>query len=262
MVEYQEWLLTEDRHVATLTLNRPQAMNSLTVEALHELRHITGVLAERSDIWAVILQGQGKHFSSGVDLGVIQATLNQSEQTNREGLLDLQECLDAFEALEKPTIAKLHGFVIGGGLILALCCDFRFAGRRTYFSLPEVKLGIPVLMGTQRIVRAVGVPAAKEMILLGERFDAQRALAYGLVHRVVSDDALDAAVRKLADRFLALPPRTISLDKRLIDQGSQLTLRQSQDMEIEAQTELRDSPDLLEAMDSYLQKRRPRFSGH
>jgi len=259
--EYQHWLLDEEAHVATLTLNRPDAMNNLTAEALYELRDITAYLSTRKDVWAVILQGKGKHFSAGMDVGLIQSRLGESERDNREFLLDLQRCLDEFEALEKPTIAKLHGFCIGGGLILALCCDFRIASQRTVFSLPEVRLGLGVIMGTQRVVRVAGVAAAKEMILLGRRFNARTAEAYGLLHSVVPPDELDAAVAAWAREFQTLPPRTVGLAKRIIDRGYNLSLRESQDLEIDAQADLFDSADTREAFASYTEQRRPKFTG-
>lgn len=173
----------------------------------------------------------------------------------------MQRALDEFEALEKPTIAKLHGFCIGGGLLLALCCDFRVASQKTIFALPEVKLGIAVLMGTHRITRVAGMPTTKELILLGERFDAQTAQTYGLVHKVVPPDRLDAAVNTLAAKFRKLPPRTTGIAKRIINQGYHLSLRESQNLEIDAQAELLDSPDFREAVESYLERRQPRFTG-
>lgn len=261
MAEYRNWLLTEEAHIATLTLNRPDDLNNLTAETLYELRDITAYLLTRKDVWVVIVQGQGKHFSTGMDINVIKGRLDQSEQANREFLLDLQQCLDEFEALEKPTIAKLLGFCIGGGLILALCCDFRIASQGTIFSLPEVKLGIPVLMGTQRLTRVAGVAAAKEVIMLGKRFNANAAQAYGLLHQVVPPDELDAAVAALADKFQRLPPRTVGIAKRIINLGHNLSMRDSQNLELDAQAELLDSPDLREGMESYSEKRRPRFTG-
>jgi enoyl-CoA hydratase/carnithine racemase len=258
---YQHWLLSQEAHIATLTLNRPQVMNSLTAQTLYELRDITTELQTRRDAWVVIVQGQGKHFSAGMDVRVIQERLDQSEQANREFLLGLQQCLDDFEALEKPTIAKLQGFCIGGGLILALCCDFRIASQRTIFSLPEVRLGIGAITGTQRVTRLAGVAATKEMILLGKRFKARDAQAYGLVNKVVAPDELDAAVAGLAEKFRRLPPRTVGVAKRIIDEGRYLSLRKSQELEIDAQVELLDSPDLREAVESYLEKRQPRFTG-
>ena len=261
ITEYQHWLLSEEGHVATLTLNRPDAMNSLTPKTLYELRDVTAYLCTRRNVWAVIVEGQGKHFSTGMDVSVIQERLDQSEQANREYLLGLQQCLDDFEALEKPTIAKLKGFCIGGGLILALCCDFRIASQRTIFSLPEVKLGMGVIMGTQRVTRVAGVAATKEMILLGKRFNANAALEYGLVNKVVPPEELDAAVAALAARFRALPPRTVGVAKRIIDAGYHLSMRESQDLEVEAQAELLASHDVREAFESYLDKRQQRFTG-
>ena len=261
MSGYENWLLTEEAHVATLTLNRPQAMNNLTSETFYELRDITSHLSTRKDVWVVIVQGQGDHFSTGMDLGVIEGKIDESEQTHRDYLLSHQQCLDEFEALEKPTIAKLRGFCIGGGLILALCCDFRIASQRTVFSLPEVKLGVPIILGTQRLTRVAGIAATKEMILLGKRFTAKAAQAYGLLHKVVPPDKLDAAVATLAAKFLRLPPRTVGIAKRIINLGCDLSLRESQDLEIDALAELKDSPDVREALDSYSEKRRPQFTG-
>ena len=146
-------------------------------------------------------------------------------------------------------------------MLLALCCDFRVASRRTIFSLPEVRLGIPVLWGTQRLTRVAGVAAAKEMILLGERFDASAAQAYGLVHKVVPPDELDITVATLAVKLQKLPPRTVGVAKRIINMGYRLSMRESQDLEIEAIAELTDSPDLREAIESFFEKRQPRFTG-
>jgi len=261
MSQYQHWLLAEAGHVATLTLNRPQAMNSLASETLYELRDVTAYLRGRKSVWAVILQGQGDHFSIGIDVELIRGRIDQSESANRDFLLRLQRCLDEFEALDKPTIAKLRGFCIGGGLILALCCDFRIASQRTVFSLPEVRLGLPIFMGTQRVARVAGIAATKEMILLGGRFRASAAQACGLLHKVVPPDQLDTAVAALADRFQRLPPRTVGIAKRVIDSGYNLSMRDSQDLEIDALAELIDSPDLREAIESYSDKRRPRFTG-
>jgi enoyl-CoA hydratase/carnithine racemase len=261
MFQYQHWLIDEEAHTVTLTLNRPDAMNSLDAETLFELRDITTQLSKRNDVWVVIVQGQGKHFSIGMDTKVIQDHIIHSGKAARVFLLSLQECLDDFEALEKPTIAKLQGFCIGGGLILALCCDFRIASQRTIFSLPEVRLGLGVIMGTQRVTRVAGVAATKEIVLLGKRFNADAAHAYGLVHRVVPAGELNAAVENLAQKFHRLPPRTIGIAKRIINEGHNLSMRESQELEINAQAEVLESPDLQEAVESYLEKRKPKFTG-
>jgi enoyl-CoA hydratase len=251
----------EEGHVATLTLNRSEASNNLTAETFYELRHITARLRERESVWVVIVQGRGRHFSTGIDVNMVKERLDMPEDANRRFLLGLQECLDDFEALEKPTIAKLHGFCIGGGLILALCCDLRIASQRAVFILPEVRLGLAVIMGTHRVTRVAGVAAAKEMILLGERFNAATAQRYGLVHQVVPPAELDGAVAALAGKLCRLPPRTVGIAKRIINRGQDLSPREGQDLEIDAQAELFDSADLREAVASFLAGREPRFSG-
>lgn len=261
MSEYQNWLLDQHDRIATLTINRPDQMNSLTPETFRELRDVTARLRANRDVWAVIVQAEGDHFSVGVDVAMIGTMVGQAEGPYRETLLDLQQCLDAFEALEKPTIARLHGFCLGGGLILALCCDFRIASQRTVFGFPEVKRGVAVIMGTQRVTRVAGVAAAKEMILLADFFDADTAQTYGLVHKVVPPDELDSAVVALADKFRRLPPRTVGIAKRIINVGHDLSLRASQDLEIDAQAELLGSPDFEEAVRSFFEKRSPRFTG-
>jgi len=233
----------------------------LTLETFQELKDITDHLRASKDIWVVILEGKGKHFSTGIDVTVISSLIDYPEGPFREALLDMQNCLDAFEALEKPTIAKLRGFCLGDGLILALCCDFRIASRWTVLGFPEVKRGVPVIAGTQRVTRIAGVATTKELILLGRNFNARTAKEYGLVHKVVPPDELETAVARFASKFLKLPPQTVGAAKRVIDVGSYLPLRASQDLEIDAQAKLLQSPDFKEAVNSFIEGRPPQFIG-
>jgi enoyl-CoA hydratase/carnithine racemase len=261
MSEYQHWLLKEEGLIATLSLNRPEEGNSLTVETFHELRDITNHLRNNQSIWVVIVEGIGRHFSTGVDVAVLNLMTDVSGSQFREALGDLQACLDSFEALEKPTIAKIHGFCLGGGIVLALCCDFRIASQRTIMGFPEVKRGIPVIMGTQRVTRIAGVALAKEWILLGEYIKGSDAEKHGLVHKVVPPEKLDQAAISFAKKFLKLPPRTVAGAKRIVDAGANLSLRASQDLEIEVQAGLLDSPDFKEALSSFIEGRPPSFVG-
>lgn len=261
MPDLRHWLLTAESHVATLTLNRPASQNSLTPEVLSELRAISADLKANVEVWAIVLQGSGDHFSVGVDTDLFRSMLDQPAPIVREQLWEMQLALDEFEAIPKPVLARLHGFCIGGGLLLALCCDFRIASQRTVFALPEVKLGIPILMGTHRIARVTGIAAAKELVLLGERFNAATAQRLGLLHRVVAPDQLDTTVMTLADRFRRLPPRTISVTKRIFNEGYGPPLRDSQDLELEALAQLLDSHDPREAIESFLAGRDPHYTG-
>jgi enoyl-CoA hydratase/carnithine racemase len=261
MTDYQNWVLEIDQPIATLTLNRAEQMNSLTSETLHELRDIAHVLRDNREVWVIILQSAGEHFSVGVDVNQIQVMVGQDEAVYRENLRDMQDCLDTFEALPQPIIAKIKGYCIGGGLILACCCDFRVADETAMFHLPEVQLGIAVIMGTQRLTRIAGIPNTKEMVMLAERFDAEKAHTYGLLHNLVDPEELDEVAEDLAIRFSKLPPRTVSIAKQIIDQGATMPLRESQDLEMTLQAGLLNSPDFKEGVDAFFEKRSAQFTG-
>jgi enoyl-CoA hydratase len=261
MSEFQDWRLTHHDRIAFLTLNRPEHSNSLRPETFIELGRISASLAEEKGIWAVIIQGKGDHFSTGMDIEVIQQMINLEEARYRQALLEMQLSLDAFEALPMPTIAKLHGFCLGGGVILALCCDFRIAAQRTVIGFPEVKRGLPILMGTHRVTRLIGPARTRDLLYFGRNLRAHTAQSYGLLQEVVPAEELDQAALALANKFLRLPPRTIAAIKHILIQGHHLSLRASQDLEIDTQAELLRSPDFEEAVRSFLENRPPTFTG-
>jgi len=231
---FNNWLLDFDEWVVSLSLNRSDQNNLLNSDTLFELGQICSVIEENQSIRVVILQGQGKHFSAGMDPEIIKNRLALSLQSNRDFILQQQRCLDRFESLSKMTIAKLRGFCYGGGLILALCCDFRIASQRTVFSLPEVRLGIPILWGTQRITRIVGIAAAKELILLAKRINAASAKEYGLVHQVVAPSKLDQSVDTLAKKLVNMPLNALSTVKHIIDNSYGLPVRACEDLELDS----------------------------
>lgn len=261
MTDYQNWRLDIDQHFATLTLNRPDKLNALTTDTFHELRDIANSLRDNRDVWVIILQSEGEHFSAGVDVNQIKVMVGQEEAVYRENLRDLQDCLDTFESIPQPIIAKIRGYCIGGALLLACCCDFRVSDYSASFHLPEIQLGIPVIMGTQRLTRIAGVANTKEMVMLAERFDAEKAQSYGLLHSLIEAEELDEVVEDLAIRITKLPPRTIGIAKQIIDKGANMSLRESQDLEIDLQATLLDSPDFKEGVDAFFEKRSAHFKG-
>lgn len=261
MSNYQHWQWQVDDHIGTLTLHRPDHRNALVPEAFKELRQLVNQIKGDRSVWGLVLQSSGEHFSVGVDVKLIQNMVGQIETIYRQNLNEMQDALDDFEQLEKPTIARLRGHCIGGGLLLALACDFRIADDSASFSFPEVRRGIPVVMGTQRVIRTIGVPATKELLLLGESIDAARALALGMVHRVVEPGELDNAVQELAGKFRHLPPRTVGMIKRIIDDQHRRSLPDNLVVEVDAHADLLNSPDFKEAVDSFFEKRPPSYSG-
>ncbi|MEO1434414.1 MAG: enoyl-CoA hydratase/isomerase family protein [Bacteroidota bacterium] len=260
MNTYQHWTLTTQNHIATLTLNRPEQKNRIDETTLFELREIAHYIAGESDIWVVVVRANGTGFSAGVDVSLIGKIVGQDPESYRRDLKNAQDCFDVFEALNKPTIAAMHGYVIGGGMILAVCCDFRLATPDVEFYLPEVKRSIGVIMGTQRITRIIGVSATKEMAMLAVPVGAERALRLGLINEIVPQDQLDKRAQAFAEQFLELPPLAVGLNKQIIDQGQFLD-RAGQDLEIERQEALLKSEDFKEAIASFFEKRKPIYKG-
>ena len=257
---YSHWILEKEEQITTLTLNRPLKKNRIDETTLSELGEITKLLAEDPDCWAVVLQANGECFSAGVDVHLIGKMLGQDREDFRKSLRSAQAFFDAFEALHKPTIAALHGSVIGGGMILALCCDFRIASSDVVFELPEVKRSIGVIMGTQRITRHIGIGPTKEMVLLGMPVGADRALEINLVNQVVSRDQLGPTTLQFARQFLDLPPLAVGVCKRIINEGQFLD-RAGQELEIDAQETLLDTEDFKEAIASFFEKRKADYKG-
>lgn len=258
--QFKHWLLEVKDNIAYLTLNRPEVKNRLDSTTFSELGEITKDLSTNNEVWVVILQANGDSFSAGVDVSLIGSMVGQEEGQYRENLKGSQGILDAFEALEKPTIAALHGHVIGGGMILALCCDFRIAAKNVVFGLPEVKRSIGVIMGTQRITRTIGVAHTKELVMLGNYIDSKRAFQMGLVNELVPKQELISKTESLAKQFLELPPLAVGLCKKIINEGMFLE-RAGQDLEIEAQAALLKTQDFKEAITSFFEKRRPVYKG-
>jgi len=195
--------------IARLWLSRPTVHNALDADTLEALIAACHRLQVEFDVPVVVLGGRGPSFSSGADRRNPPARLaRDSGKSARERRYVAQlgrRVLEAIERLEAITIARLHGHVIGAGVVLALGCDLRVAAASTRFAIPEVDLGIPLTWGAvPRLVREVGAARAKELILLGDRVDAAEALRLGLVNRVVADDDLDRVIddwaRRLADK--------------------------------------------------------------
>lgn len=255
------WKLVERGHAATLCLDRASDRNSLTEGCFIELQEKIAYLRSRDDIWSIVLEGAGEHFSVGVDVSLLASMVERTLADYRDRLGFLQGCLDSLASIEKPTIAKIRGFCIGGGFLTALCCDFRIAATDAKFGFPEVKRSMGIIMGAQRIVRTAGMAAAKEMSLLGDTFDTTQAKAWNLIHRAVAADTLDETVQAWVEKLHRRPPRAVGVNKRILDSGAALTHQESLNLEAQAQADLLMTDDFKEAMASFFEKRMPHFKG-
>lgn len=257
----QHWIFKVEGKLATLTLNREESGNNITLECLEELRLLSEAIAADHEIAVVLLRSSGKHFSTGMDVSVIAQMADQDFDNYAAHLSAGQRCIDSFEAIEKPIVAEIQGFCIGAGVILAACADFRVSSDRAIYSLPEVKRSIGVIMGLCRVTRLIGIAATKQMAMLGENFTAREMSDFGFLNEVVPQASLAATSDRYIRKILALPPQAIALNKRIADFSYAHLLQTSQRFELEQQFLLNQTADFKEALRSFFEKRPPHYTG-
>jgi len=260
-MEYKNLLFAVEEGVATITFNRPKALNAMNSETMGELMDAVKTCDADDDIKAVILTGAGdKAFVAGADIVEMQdLEPYQAMKFMERG----HETYRAIEVLPKPTIAAVKGFALGGGTEIAMSCDMRFAADNARFGQPEILLGlIPGWGGTQRLTRLIGMGRAKELVLGGGQIDAQRAYEVGLVNRVFPADELMAATMKFAKKLAGMPAFAVKMAKHSINFGYELPLDNANKFEIECCSQCFSTKDQKEGMKAFVEKRKPNFVGH
>jgi enoyl-CoA hydratase/carnithine racemase len=265
--------LTRDGDVAWLRLNRPDRLNSFTVEMWHEMGTLGRQIHDDASIRVLVVIGNGRAFSSGIDTTVFTGggddALTEGEGAGTrhadpqvDGILRAQDAYTWLEEAVYPTIAAVRGYALGAGLQLALACDIRVFARGTKVGLLEHKYGIlPDLGGTQRLPRIVGPGKAKEMIWTAARLDAEEAYRIGLCERLVDEADLDKAVETLARDIAAQPPLAVRGTKRAIAAADRLPVRDGLVVEAENQAVSLQSADMREAIQAFVENRPPRYRG-
>lgn len=246
--------------VATLTLNRPP-VNALNLATLNELAATLERCSTDAHTRLVIIASAFPNvFSAGADLQELKELRHPSQI--REFAERGQAVCDQIESLPQPVIAAVGGVAPGGGCELAMACDLRVAGQSARFSQPEVNLGfVPGWGGTQRLPRLIGRTMAMELLMTGEWLTAERALALGLVNRVVPDDQVLAEAQRMAEMLLSKPPRSLVWIKQAVRQGMDLSLRDGLALEVGLISQARTTQDAQEGIQAFLEKRQPRFVG-
>jgi E-phenylitaconyl-CoA hydratase len=247
--------------VALVTLNRPEAMNSIDPESNELLMKTWDDVSRNEDVRVVVVTGAGERaFCTGADL---KKTMPQADSAARLLYGGAGKSIN-FGSLQcpKPVIAAINGYALGGGLELALLADVRICSANAQFGLPEVRVGsIPGAGGTQRLIRAVGRSDAMWMLMTGERIDAEEALRIGLVSKVVGLPLLLDAALGMARSMAANAPLAMAAVKRLAIAGSELPLVAGLELERQAFGLLRDTEDRLEGRRAFAEKRPPVFRG-
>jgi len=208
--------------VARLTIARDEKLNALDPETIAALSAAARALHNDDALRAVVLTGAGERaFIGGADIG----TMMKLDATGGEAFItSLHEAIAAVRAIPVPVIARVNGYCLGAGLEVAAGCDLRVASARAMFGMPEVKVGMPSVIEAALLPRLVGVGRTAELVLLGENIDAARALAIGLVEKVVPPEELDAAVDAWLDAIIAAGPQAVRLQKALMREWERLPL--------------------------------------
>jgi enoyl-CoA hydratase/carnithine racemase len=253
-------LVEEDAGIATLTLNRPEVMNSFNFSLLHALRDQIESFRFRRDLRVIIITGSGERaFCSGADLKE-RATLGPDQV--REYIYTIRNLFTSIEELNKPVIAAVNGIALGGGTELALASDIRIASSNASMGLTETRLAIiPGAGGTQRLPRLVGKGKAKELIFTGQRIDAQEALKIGLVNQICEPGDLLAECQKMAAMICETGPVAIEQAKYAINYGLETDMHTGLAIESNAYWVCIPTEDRLEGLTAFKEKRKPVYKG-
>jgi len=245
--------VTQQGHVGIITMNRPETLNALSSAVFADLLKAFDVVENNDDIYVVVVTGAGRSFVAGADISEM-ASMNVAEG-KKFGDLGNQAML-RLEMMEKPTIAAINGFALGGGCELSMACDIRIASEKAKFGQPEVGLGItPGFGGTQRMPRIVGTAAAMELILTADVINAQRALEIGLVSRVVAPEALMDTAMELANKIASKAQMAIRASKQAVRRGIQCDMATAATYEALAFATCFGTEDQKDAMKGFVEKK-------
>lgn len=256
--EYVRYQIEEG--IAVVTIDNQAALNALNASVLTQLDQTMDALARNQEVKGVIITGAGeKSFVAGADISeFIQVTGEKAVGFMSRG----QRIFDKVEAFDRPVIAAINGFALGGGNELSLCCDIRIAAENAIFGQPEVNLGIiPGYGGTQRLPRRIGPGKAKEVIFADERINAQEALRIGLVERVVPKGQAVEEAKKLLKKIMGKGPVAIKMAKKAINEGLKMSLREGLDLEAQCNGICFGTQDKDEGAKAFSEKRPANFKG-
>jgi enoyl-CoA hydratase/carnithine racemase len=250
--------------VATLTLDRPEALNALTFEVYRELAETFRLLAGRAGVRAVVLTGAGRAFCTGGDVNDI---IGELLHRDRAGLLEFTrltcDLIRAMRALPRPIVASLNGTVAGAGAAIALASDLRVAADTARIAFLFVKVGLSGAdMGAAHLLpRLVGLGRATELLMTGDFIDASEALRIGLYNRVVPPERLQEETTAVVDRLVRGPAAGLAATKEALNREMPMDLEAALDHEAAVQAELMRGPDFREGFEAFRARRPPRFSG-
>jgi len=246
-----------DGPVAQVRLDRPDVRNALDADLIEQLQSTFERLAGDPAVRVIVFSGEGKVFCGGADVAMMRESLELTREQNVAGGRALSEMFRAIDRCPKPVIAKIHGAALGGGAGLVAVCDIAIAAADAVFGFTEVKLGITPAVISPFVLSKIGASHARALFLTGERFDAKRAQAIGLVHEVVVADTLDVAIERVVNEVLSAGPSAIAAAKKLIARVRETPYEESLELTAEATAAQRVSPEGQEGLRAFLERRPP-----
>jgi len=259
-MEFRHVIYEKNEGIATITLNRPEALNALSTEVVEEILRAVEDVRSDENIRVVVLTGAGeKAFSAGAD---IKAMVGMTALKARELSSMGERLCVTLENLEKPVIAAINGYALGGGMEVAMACDLRIASENARMGQTEINIGlIPGWGGTQRLTRLVGMTKAKELVFTGRMIDARTAEQIGLLNMAVPADKFREIVHQLAVDLASKAPVALKVAKALITKGADMSLDAALELEREGFGVIGSTDDLKEGTSAFAEKRKPEFKG-
>lgn len=259
-------LVAQSGPIATLTFNRPAVYNAMNPELILAMRDALGQIVAQKDVRALMIQGAGKAFLAGGDVGAFHRQLNETDSDLSATIKSMGDALhDAIESIRNapfPVIAKIQGSTAGAGFSLALACDFAIASTNATFTSAYTRIGTsPDGGSTYFLPRLVGMKKALELIMLSDALAAQDALSAGLINRVVAPEALDEEAQKLASRLASGPTAAYAQAKQLINRTFDRPIRAHLDDEIARFADCTKTDDFREGVAAFVEKRAANFTG-
>lgn len=242
--------------VARVRLNRPDVRNAFNAELIAELTKVFRELGEDEQVRAIVLSGEGKVFCGGADISWMKDSLELNFDQNVADAEAMSHMFRAIDRCPKPVIARIHGAALGGGAGLAAVCDIAIASSDAIFGFTEVKLGIIPAVISPFVLAKIGVSNARALFLTGERFEAKRAQAIGLVHEVVIGDTLDVCMERIIGEILTAGPTATAAAKELIHRIRRTPYDDSLAVTAEAIAHQRTTPEGQEGLRAFLERRR------
>ena len=259
-MSYRTLDLTFDSGVATLTLNRPEKRNAISYELIAELL-VALEEAKKAPARVLILTGAGKAFCSGMDLENLKSLIGRTPEQNHEDSRTMASLFRTLFEFPKPTIAAVNGPAIAGGTGLALLCDFTLAVPEAKFGYTEVRIGFVPAIVSVFLLRQVGEKVARNLLLTGRIFDAEEALRIGLLTDIVPPEKLMRRARDLAAELMESSPLSLAYTKRMLADQARAEMDTRIEAAIQENARIRATTDFREGITSFLEKRKPQWTG-